>query len=118
MREIEINGKKYPFIISAHNTEIHMKFLKKITQQDKEEIENSIVVDHYLSMVNRGLRDSRLGLPFWERLKLNLNPNTRIPSKKRLRHIMGLDELMTLINGESLPQESEPKGEVEVEKKH
>lgn len=115
MRDIEINGKKYPFIISAANAE---KNAEMAEMASKEELNTSQMINQYARMVHMGLKDGRLALPFWTRLGLNINPITRIPSMSKLKRIIPFDEMLTMVNGESYPQESEPKEEVEVEKKH
>lgn len=103
MRTININGKTYPFIISAANAKANSELASKA-----EESNVSDMIDQYTSLVHMGLQDGRMALPWYKRIF------HFIPSKERLEHLIPFNEMLDMVNGEALPKVEEDGAE----KKH
>lgn len=101
MKTIELNGKKYPFIVSADNAEKNGE--NAIALSNDKQAGISKIISTYTPMFRQGLKDGRLvAYPFFKRLWLNLfNP---IPSLKRLKRMIPLEEIAAVVNGEALPK--------------
>lgn len=107
MKQVTINGRKYPFLVSAENALMHLKLSKQVHDGQAEIID---MIKGYTDMIRQGLKDGRYALPLKDRFYF-------IPSKKRLRRVMPVESMANLVNGEALPEIDPDKQEEEVEKK-
>jgi hypothetical protein len=108
-RTIKISGKEYPFLVSAANAKANAKMAHSI--EEGAEVDVDHMIDQYTSMVHMGLKDGRLTLPFWERIR------TFIPSKNRLEHLIPFEEMVNMINLSGNPPQKEKKEAAETKKK-
>lgn len=98
MKTININGKEYPFIISAANAKVNSQLAQKAGES---EVSVGEMIEQYTKLVHMGLQDGRLTLPWYKRLF------SFIPSQERLEHMIPFDEMVGMVNGESVPEVKE-----------
>ena len=108
MREININGKDYPFVISAANAKRNAQQVVKGEQPTVEEM-----IDQYTDLLHEGLKDGLLTRPIWGRWWHRL----LLPSRNTLQRLIPFEQMATLINGEAYP-EAPKEGQTEEGKKH
>jgi hypothetical protein len=113
MESVSINGKDYPFIVSASSakeiTELmvrqtyDLKKLKEEDEQDEEKMQKKAVeystmkMDLNLMILHKGLIDGRYAQPWFKRLYM-------IPSRERLERILSTKEAQELIDSQALPK--------------